>query len=287
MLTIQVVLERAVKHLEKQGIPRAKRQAEDLLSFVLCMSRMDLCMEFQRPLEKKELDRCREALKRRSKGEPLQYIQGKTDFYGCRIYLSPDVLIPRQETEILVDKIAEDLSKENSLKRRSLWDVCCGSGCIGIALKKKFPELDVVLSDLSEEALEVAKKNAQKNSVEVTFLQGDLLNPFLEKRTDYFVCNPPYISKGDYFSLEREVREFEPKQALVGGESGLEFYENLAKSLDGYLNPGGKVWFEIGSCQGEAVSKMFASEFWKSSRIEEDWGGHQRFFFLEKQGLFM
>ncbi len=147
--------------------------------------RLQLYMDFERPLNQPELDLCRARLVRRGKGEPLQYIRGEIEFLDCLIKLTPAVLIPRQETEILVDKIIGRL-KRQELSGKILWDVCCGSGCIGIALKKKFPTLQVVLSDLSSEALQVARENAQANGVDVSFMQGDLLNPFAGKKNALF-----------------------------------------------------------------------------------------------------
>ena len=161
MRTLLEILTLTTEYLQQQGIQNPRRQAEDLISDVLDMPRLKLYLEFDRPLSESELELCRQRLARRAKGEPLQYIKGEVEFYGCRIGLSRDVLIPRQETEILVDIIAKQLEKEN-LEGKSLWDVCCGSGCIGIALKKKFPQLKVILSDISQEALIMAKKMRQQ-----------------------------------------------------------------------------------------------------------------------------
>lgn len=287
MLTIKEILNLSSEHLDRAGVKNAKRQAEELIADSLEMKRLELFMQYERPLQDRELKLCRDALKRRSQGEPLQYIRGKVDFFDCTIHLSSDVLIPRQETEILVDKIVEVISTEENLEGKVLWDVCCGSGCIGIALKKRFPELKVVLSDLSEEALKVARENARINEVNVDFLQGDLLTPFKGEQCDYFVCNPPYISENEYDKLEPEVKSFEPKLALVGGESGLEYYEELAKDLSGYLTPSAKAWLEIGTGQGTALLRLFSKHSWRFSRVDEDWAGHERFFFLEKEGIFV
>lgn len=247
---------------------------------ILNIGRMQLYVEFDRPLTDLELDQCRKKLARRAKGEPLQYIKGDVQFYDCLIKVTPAVLIPRQETEILVDKIAKQLAGQ-SLQGKTLWDLCCGSGCIGIALKKQFPELNVVLSDLSSEALAIAQENAHLNKVEVSFLKGDLLAPFYGQKADFFVCNPPYIAANELPLLDVEVRDYEPHQALIAGTSGLEFYQRLALGLKDVLNAHAKVWFELGKGQGEMVREMFLGAPWKSSRVEQDWSGHDRFFFLE------
>lgn len=132
MRTLLDILTLSTNYLQQHGIQNPRRQAEELMSDVLGISRLNLYLEFERPLSESELEVCRERLSRRAKGEPLQYIKGEMDFYGCRIFLNRDVLIPRQETEILVDLIAKQLEKEE-LQNKCLWDVCCGSGCIGIA----------------------------------------------------------------------------------------------------------------------------------------------------------
>src|SRR5579872_833537 len=151
MKTLADVLHLSTEYLQKRGIDRARRQAEELISHVLKLPRIELYMQFDRPFIESELNDLREAMKRRAVGEPWQYIFGEVDFYGCKIRVNRDVLIPRQETEILVDKIVKELPTHPL----EIWDICTGSGCIGIALKKKRPDCRVVLSDISKEALKV------------------------------------------------------------------------------------------------------------------------------------
>lgn len=280
MKTVLEILNLSTDHLKKCGIANAAREAEHVVADSLDLKRIDLFLQFERPLNQDEIDACRNALIRRSKGEPSQYIKGFVDFYDCSIKVSPAVLIPRNETEILVDKIAKTIASDD-VKGKVFLDLCCGSGCIGIALKKKFPLLDVYLSDISEAALVVAEENAKSNEVEVSILQGDLFAPFSERKADYIVCNPPYIAESEYASLEREVRDFEPKMALISGETGFEFYERLANSLAAHLNPGAKVWFEMGTKQAEQVKNLFNRGKYKKIEVENDWAGHNRFFFLE------
>lgn len=282
MRTVQDVLTRTTAYFSEKGISNSRRQAEELLCDVLGVDRVKLYLNFERPLDEKELALCRERLMRRVRGEPLQYIHGEVEFFHCKIQVNPDVLIPRQETEILVDKIVKKLAKQE-LKGKQLWDVCCGSGCIGIALKKRFPDLTVVLSDYSAEALKVAKKNAEINQVDVEFLQGDLLSPFQGRMADFVVSNPPYISDSEYQTLDAEVKNYEPKAALVSGSTGLEFYERFAKELPGFLKPGASIFFEIGHRQGDAVKALFSGSPWKDANVEKDWSGHFRFFFLDRE----
>ncbi len=268
------VLNLSVKFLEGKGVPSPRRDVEELLAHVLGLKRLDLYLQFDRPLEEEEISRFREYIKRKAAREPRQYIQKEVEFLGCKIGVDPSVLIPRQETEILVSHILEEVPDTP----RVVWDVCTGSGCIGIALKKKKPSWTVVLSDLSEAALDLAAKNARLNQVDLTLLQGDLLNPFKGQRSDLVVCNPPYVSLEEYASLELEVRGFEPKSALVGGVSGLEFYERLEKELPSFLNPGSKIYFEIGSGQGGKLLTLFSNFKWKEGRVRSDWSGRDRFF---------
>lgn len=280
MRTILQILDLSKSYLEQKGILNARRQAEEMLGEALGLGRMGLYLEFDRPLTDVEVDKCRSWLKRRGTGEPLQYIVGSVKFLDCQIKLSPHVIIPRQETEILADKIAASLSAAD-LSDKVLWDVCCGSGCLGISLKKKLPALNVSLSDISKEALAVAAENSAANDTAVELLLGDLLAPFSGKKADFIVCNPPYISQKDYEGLEPEVRSYEPKGALVAGESGVEFYARLAKDLPKFLNPKGKVWFEIGDGQAEAIKKLFDAPCWTHCAHECDWSGRERFFSLE------
>jgi len=278
--TIGEILKLSTQYLEEQKVSSARLQAEELLADILGCKRLDLYLRFDQPLQEKELTPFREKLRSRVKGEPLGYLLSGADFFHCQLDLSRDVLIPRQETEILISKVALELKNE-SLAGKSAWDLCTGSGCLGIALKKQFPDLDVTLSDLSPKALEIAQKNAQKNDVNVSFFQGDLLEPFKGKKADFILCNPPYIAEAEHAQLEREVRDFEPKMALVGGLTGLEFYERLARELPRFLNGGAKIFFEIGTGQGAPVLQLFHEACWTKKRIEKDWAGHDRFFFLE------
>jgi release factor glutamine methyltransferase len=278
MKTVGEILQASTGFLQKKKIERARRLAEELIAQVLSIKRIDLYLQFDRPIVEEELDQIRPRLQRLASGEPIEYILGKIDFFGCAIRVDPRVLIPRQETEILLDHIVKRVGAS-----QTAWDICTGSGCIGISLKKKLPALSVTLSDLSADALIVAEENARTNGVEVEILQGDLLTPFRGRKADLVAINPPYVSVNEYFSLDRSVSDFEPKMALIGGERGTEFYERLSLELPDYLNPGARVFLEIGSTQGEAVQKIFSSPVWKRQEVVLDWAGKTRFFFLELQ----
>lgn len=280
MKTVLEVLKATTTFLEQKQMENARREAEDLISGSLGISRMQLYLDFERPLNDKELDLAREYLRRRLTGEPYGYIVGKQEFFHCEFFLNSAVLIPRQETEILADKIASALKTEN-LQGKKFLDLCCGSGCLGLSLKNALPDLEMTLSDISSEALAVAKENGFLNELKVNYVQGDLLEGVKGQLFDYVVCNPPYISEVAYAELSPEVKNFEPKRALLAGETGLEIYQRLAEELPTVLRSGGQVWFEIGFDQGETVPALFHTPCWKRKIISKDWAGHDRFFFLE------
>lgn len=276
MNSVLEIITRSAEYLKGREVPNARREAEELIADALGVRRLDLYLQFERPLEQDELQRCRHFLMRRGKREPLQYLAGSVEFGNIPLKVTPDVLIPRPETEILVEMIAQAL-ENRLLEGKVLWDVCCGSGCIGAALAARFPELRVVLSDLSEGACAVAAANAPDLEVRC----GDLLAPFSGETCDFFVCNPPYIREDEYPGLMPEVRDFEPKTALVAGPTGLEFYQRLARELPKVMAPRGHVWLELGRGQGEPVKKIFEAAGMPGGEVQPDWSGHDRFFSLE------
>jgi len=262
------------------GNDRAKRDAEDIIAHVLSFNRTDLYMNFDKPLAESELESIRAYLKKRKAGVPLDYVLGEKTFYKVKLKLNSHTLIPRPETEILVDMIVEKLKGE---KKKELWDIGTGSGAIGLAVKKALPDLKVVLSDISEDALQVARENAKNNGLDIEFVHGNLLEPFKGRKADFIVSNPPYISEEAYSELDVSVKNYEPKGALVAGERGTEIYEYFEKELSKFLNPDSKVFFEIGFDQEKSLQNIFTSPFWTFKKIVSDWAGHPRFFFLETE----
>lgn len=272
MKTLVEVVTLAAAHLEQKGIANARRQAEEVIADALGIKRLEIYLQHDKPLTEEELNLCRQSVARRAAGEPAAYIAGQVEFMDCLLRVSPDVLIPRPETELLVEQV--------QAKRGVLWDLCTGSGCIGIALKKRFPDLQVILSDICPKALAIARENAVSNQVAVEIREGDLFAPFAGEKADFVICNPPYIPEVEYEALDPEVR-VEPKKALVGGGDGLDFYRRLAEGLPGHLNPAAKVWFEVGYNQGEQIKDIFTASCWKKAVFSKDWSGHDRFFSLE------
>jgi len=274
--TVKETLSESSEYLESKGIAHPRRSSEEMLSAVLSLSRMELYLHFDQPLNAQELDKCRLFLRRLTGFEPVQYILGEVSFYNCSIKVDPRVLIPRPETEILVDRLVKELKE---VEGAVVLDLCTGSGCIGIALKKALPHVHVICSDLSQEALSVAESNAELNGAEIEFLHGDLFSPLEGRTVDAIISNPPYVSQAEYERLSREVKNFEPEKALVADEEGLGFYRRIAEGYRCFLRPGGKLRLEIGSGQGEAVCRLFGGK----GRVEADWSGHDRFFSLENE----
>lgn len=280
MKTIVEILTASTQFLQQKGVARPRWTAEMLLSAILGIKRMDLYLSFDRPLDEEELSRMRQWLKRAATHEPVEYIVPIISFYHTELMLSPAVLIPRSETEILADKICKQFSSQD-LQGKEIWDLCTGSGCLGIALKKRFPEARVAIADLSAAALEVAAANAARNHVEVEIVCSDLLQAFTGRKADLVVCNPPYVSAEEYEALSPSVKLFEPAMALLAGERGMAYYERLNQELPAYLNHQAKIFLEIGCSQGPALMALFSDPHWVKRNLEKDWAGHDRFFFLE------
>ena len=270
------------KQLEEAGVLGFKRESKALLSLALDCSYSDVDLWPEREVPQNLEKLLGSHLKRRIKREPFAYIASKVSFLDAEIDVAPEVLIPRQETEILVDRIIKELEKED-LSGKILWDMCTGSGCIGISIKKHFPQLEVVLIDVCPKALALAKHNAEKNGVEVTCVLSDFFTNLEGTKADYFICNPPYISEYEYESLEPEVKDYEPKKALVTQEEGFRFYRLLSNQLEDFLNSKGKAWFEMGKGQIKKINSWFSSSKWKAVNSSCDYSGIERFFFLERE----
>ncbi|MBR7058947.1 MAG: peptide chain release factor N(5)-glutamine methyltransferase [Stomatobaculum sp.] len=216
---------------------------------------------------------------RRAAHVPLQYLTHEQNFCGADIYVDERVLIPRQDTEVLVAAALDLAAMLDGAP--ALLDLCTGSGCIPIALSRLGDFGSITASDLSADALEVAKMNAEQNGAEIRFVQSDLFEAFRKKaeaaeRFDLITCNPPYIRSGDMAGLQPEVRDNEPAMALDGGEDGLDFYRRLAEEAGQFLNPGGCVCFEIGFDQAADVSALLENAGFQEVRVLKDLAGLDR-----------
>lgn len=298
-MTARELINRGAQELAEQGVADAETDSRLLFCYLTGVSRSRLFMEYQRKMTDAEIAAYKALIRRRGTGEPLQYITGETEFMGLRFRVDSRVLIPRPETELLVEKALELLKKlttENpAAKDRQparepvrVLDCCCGSGAIGlsVAALAEVP-VRVSCSDISPDALEVARRNAgelgffgsfgdgRRGSAE--FLCGSFLEPAAGRQFDMILCNPPYIQDGVIPGLQREVREHEPLLALAGGADGMDPYREMIPRLTEHLTDGGVAMFEIGHDQGEAVANMFAGtgEF-EPAQVMCDLAGHHR-----------
>lgn len=249
MSTYKELLLTAREFLIENGIADAYIDAWYLLAHVFGINRADFFMHRDEAASKDKALLYKELVSKRASHIPLQYLTGVQEFMGFEFEVDTNVLIPRQDTELLVEEVLK------VCKGKAVLDVCTGSGCIIISLSKLGDLRKAVGSDISQKALELAIKNAERNNVYINFIQSDLFEKLVESY-DIIVSNPPYIRTSELMKLMPEVKEHEPKQALDGGDSGLEFYERIINNLDRYLNPGGYVFFEIGFDQGEAVKEL-------------------------------
>ncbi len=228
-------------------------------------------LQFVEQFSTDETNQIMDAVGKRLKHIPLGYIFGKSYFFGREFKVNENVLIPRQDTEILIEKISEDIKKQS--RQVSVLDIGTGSGAIAITIQKETGAL-VTAVDVSDDALVVAKENAEKLEAEVEFIQSDLFEN-VNRRFDFIVSNPPYIETEVIETLDREVRENEPILALDGGKDGLDFYKKIVKNAPNYLNNGGKLYFEIGYNQADALRSLMKENF-TNILVYKDYGNNDR-----------
>jgi release factor glutamine methyltransferase len=270
------VINKTTPFFEKQGIESPRLTIELLLAHLLKKKRLELYMEFERELDEPTLEKLREMVKRRAAGEPVQYITGEAEFYGLKFAVDKRVLVPRPETELLVETVLERLKP---LPAPLVVDVGTGSGCIAVALAKHLPNAAIYALDVSDEALAVARENAKRHDLEknIRFLQSDLLQNFPSSlRADLIVSNPPYIATGELAKLPKEVRDFEPVRALTAGEDGFEVIRRLVMDARRVLSPSGFLALEIGAGQRLAVENLFVGEKYEVVQVVKDLQGHER-----------
>lgn len=277
MLTVLEAIKLSEDYLKKYGIESSRLNAELLLAEILNCRRLDLYLLYDRPLNDKEISGYREFIKRRSKREPLQYIIGHIEFYGINLMVNKTVLIPRPETEILVESIIKSYEKNAQLK---ILDIGIGSGNISIALLKNLPEATAVGIDISKDAIELTELNAKANTVlerlgliQLSILDGDISK--LEK-FDLIVSNPPYISKSEFENLEPELKVYEPSNSLTDYSDGYKFYKTIISSSQVLLKPNGKLFFELGKGQHEQVKNLMISSGFRNICIIKDYSQIER-----------
>lgn len=250
------ILENTSQFFASKGLENPRLQAELLLAAVLDLNRLDLYLQFERPLHRREVDRYREYVRQRVRHTPVQYITGVAAFRQLELAVTPAVLIPRPETEILVE-VALELLPEGG----RVLDLCCGSGAVALSLAQEAAAAEVVAADVSATALEVAQANGHRCGLDgrVEWHCGDLFAPLRAAEPfDLIAANPPYVRHGDLARLAPEVRDFEPHLALDGGEDGLAFYRRIAQEAADFIRPGGYLLLEIGDGQSAAVEALLA-----------------------------
>lgn len=272
MHTVLELLNLTTTFFEQKGIDSARLNAELLLADILKCKRLDLYLAFDKPVKDEEVDNYRLFIKRRGNREPLQYILGYVEFYGLTFSVNKDVLIPRQETEILIETVLKAVDKESPL---TILDIGTGSGIIAIALAKNLPNAKIFALDKSAEALVVARQNAEANGVEnrTAFLQNDILSSSfpINDKLDIIVSNPPYVAHKEFQSLQKEIVAFEPDFAVTDFSDGLTFYRRIIEDAKNHLKENGKIFFEIGAGQSAQVKSLFELHNFSSIEIRKDY----------------
>lgn len=267
-------------YFKEKAFSNPRSEIEWLLCSLLKCGRLDLYMRFEEPLSKRQLSTLRSWVKRRLKQEPLQYITGSCDFYGREFLVNSKVLIPRPETERLIE---ESIRSLESIQNPKILDIGTGSGCIGITMAKERKDSLVVGLDRSEESLKVAKKNSTVlNANNISFIQMDILNEYPKDRFDLIISNPPYVPKNDMLGLMKDVRGFEPDIALTDFSDGLTFYKRFVNILANITKESSTIVLEVGlGDHPDNVLSILKESGYSDIRITNDYNGDRRVFSLD------
>jgi release factor glutamine methyltransferase len=282
--TIAEALKEAGERLRAASVPNDLLDAQTLLAEATGKDRTYLIINFNQQLSEGILSAFRTMVDRRVAGEPLQYITGRQEFFGLDFEVTPDVLIPRPETELIVEEVIR-IVQQDGVARPVIVDVGAGSGAIAVALARELSDARVIASDVSEAALRVAHRNAARHGLgdRVDFIAADLLDAFAEEEfTDFILSNPPYVSEKEMPSLQREVRDWEPRTALTDSNDGLSLYRRLLKDAPSRLRPGGHLICEMGYTQSEMISNMIDRRVWRAPKLLDDLQGIPRTIVLRK-----
>lgn len=269
------LLSKSIQYLKKYNVENARLDAEYIFAYVLGVKRISLMLNFDKEISEENKNLIRQYIVRRGKyREPLQYIVKEWEFYGYPIKVDGRVLIPRQDTEILVEQCIFLMKEKENPK---ILDIGTGSGAISIALAKELPESEVLGLDVSDDALKMAVINRELNNVSnLKFLKSDVFQHVREKNYDLIVSNPPYIPVEEYNELMPEVKEYEPRMALTDGGDGYYFYKKISEESVNYLKNGGYLAFEVGYNQGETVSQLMEKNGFQIIGRVADYGGIER-----------
>jgi release factor glutamine methyltransferase len=258
--TIQKLLNWITEHFTDKGIDSPRLSAELLISHVAGLKRIELYTQFDKAVDKQQLDRLHELVERAGRNEPVAYLTGKTEFYSLELNVTPDCMIPRPETELLVERAIEFL--QTRPRKQFICDLCTGCGCIAVAIAKNCANADIIATDISDAALNIAAKNIETHQLKdrIRLLQGDLFDalvPQLDVDTfDLIVCNPPYVSAAEFEKLDKNIKDYEPKSALFAGADGLDIYRRICEKADKFLKSDAALMLEIGYAQGRTIKEM-------------------------------
>ena len=268
--TIRELLDWLTTQFEMYEVTSPKQNAETIISHVLKMKRLDIYLYLEKEISETQFDTISEIASRREKQEPLQYILGETEFYGYKIKVSKKVLIPRPETELLVERIIHEEKKVSSIL-----EIGTGSGAIVIAIAKSLNPKNIDAVDISKSALKIAQKNADLNNVEINFFRSDIFENVTSKY-DLIISNPPYISHKEYQQLPKEIKDHEPKSALQAEKNGLYFYEKILQNAKEHLTESGRIYFEIGYDQAEKITEIAKENGFSDIQVFKDLNGFDR-----------
>lgn len=275
MLPLLEIIQRTTGFFERSGIETPRLDAELILANVFGLSRMELYQQFDRPLEESELEKIRPLVRRRANREPLQHILGSVEFYDLELKVDRRVLIPRPETEELVD-----LLSKRQPQPQSILDLGTGSGALALGLAHAFPKASITAIDRSSEALELARENAEINELSgrIQFLEGDWFEP-LEKNAqfDWIVSNPPYLTEEEWESAQPEVRDWEPREALIAADDGCADLKQIFKESPARLNRNGLLAVETGIAQHARLNKFAQKCGFSTIESIQDLSGRDRF----------
>jgi release factor glutamine methyltransferase len=283
MLTVLEALKLSEEYLKKYNIDSSRLNAELLLADILNCKRLDLYLLYDKPLHESEINKYRDYLKRRSRREPLQYIIGNVEFFGYKFFVDPSALIPRPETELLVECALKKYLSQDEIR---ILDIGVGSGNIAIALLKNLPLSSAVGVDINDDTLSLASKNARENNVigRLELVKFNILKD--DHKTlgnfDIVISNPPYISLNDFENLELELKNYEPLLSLTDNSDGYLYYEKIIAVSSDLLNNNGRLFFELGKDQHTKVKKMMIENGFSNIKIVKDYSDIERVIFGEK-----
>ncbi len=302
--TIQKLLNWVTQYLTDKGIDSPRLSAELLLSHVVGLKRIELYTQFDRPVTQQQLDQLHGLVKRAGQYEPIAYLTGKIEFYCLEFQVSPDCMIPRPETELLVERAVEFLRSRTSkqpavsLSNPLVCDLCTGCGCIAIAIAQNYPDANIIATDISDAALAIAAKNIEKHQLKdrIKLLCGDLFDPLVpqldveklvldsDRGFDLIVCNPPYVSAPEFEKLDRNIKDYEPKLALFAGVDGLDVYRRIIEKADSFLKPDAALMLEVGYAQGQAIRELLEkANCFAGITIEKDHHNNDRIAIAKKR----